>query len=121
MSVISLNKTLDLMVSRFSRRRSSDKSFFPRPRPPFRSPPDRLGPIGGMDADRGEPKPPGGLCGLGSLVVARRRCGTLLSHKTLKLLAGGPGFEPRLTESESAVLPLNYPPTAAYARRRRRQ
>jgi len=28
-------------------------------------------------------------------------------------LAGGPGFEPRLTESESAVLPLNYPPTAA--------
>src|ERR1700720_3141005 len=27
-------------------------------------------------------------------------------------VAGGPGFEPRLTESESAVLPLNYPPTA---------
>lgn len=27
-------------------------------------------------------------------------------------LAGGPGFEPRLTESESAVLPLNYPPAA---------
>jgi hypothetical protein len=26
-------------------------------------------------------------------------------------LAGGPGFEPGLTESESAVLPLNYPPT----------
>ena len=26
-------------------------------------------------------------------------------------MAGGPGFEPRLTESESAVLPLNYPPT----------
>src|SRR5581483_7503849 len=26
-------------------------------------------------------------------------------------LAGGLGFEPRLTESESAVLPLNYPPT----------
>ena len=26
-------------------------------------------------------------------------------------VAGGPGFEPRLTESESAVLPLNYPPT----------
>ena len=25
-------------------------------------------------------------------------------------MAGGPGFEPRLTESESAVLPLNYPP-----------
>src|ERR1700722_11711151 len=31
-------------------------------------------------------------------------------------LAGGPGFEPRLTESESAVLPLNYPPTAARRR-----
>lgn len=27
-----------------------------------------------------------------------------------KAVAGGPGFEPRLTESESAVLPLNYPP-----------
>ncbi len=27
-------------------------------------------------------------------------------------LAGGPGFEPRLTESESVVLPLNYPPSA---------
>jgi hypothetical protein len=25
-------------------------------------------------------------------------------------LAGGPGFEPRLEESESTVLPLNYPP-----------
>ena len=25
-------------------------------------------------------------------------------------MAGGLGFEPRLTESESAVLPLNYPP-----------
>ena len=29
------------------------------------------------------------------------------------ILAGGPGFEPRLTESESAVLPLNYPPAGA--------
>lgn len=26
-------------------------------------------------------------------------------------LAGGPGFEPRFSESESDVLPLNYPPT----------
>src|SRR5882724_5585427 len=25
-------------------------------------------------------------------------------------LAGGPGFEPRLTASEPVVLPLNYPP-----------
>src|SRR5262249_45184811 len=25
-------------------------------------------------------------------------------------MAGGLGFEPRLTEAESAVLPLNYPP-----------
>ena len=30
--------------------------------------------------------------------------------KLLFSLAGGLGFEPRLTESESAVLPLNYPP-----------
>jgi hypothetical protein len=28
------------------------------------------------------------------------------------IVAGGLGFEPRLTESESAVLPLNYPPRA---------
>lgn len=28
-----------------------------------------------------------------------------------KVLAGEPGFEPRLTESESVVLPLNYSPT----------
>lgn len=25
-------------------------------------------------------------------------------------MAGGPGFEPRLTGSEPVVLPLNYPP-----------
>ena len=25
-------------------------------------------------------------------------------------MAGGPGFEPRFSESESDVLPLNYPP-----------
>src|ERR1700694_5906764 len=31
-------------------------------------------------------------------------------------LAGGLGFEPRLTESESAVLPLNYPPVRACRR-----
>jgi hypothetical protein len=29
-------------------------------------------------------------------------------------MAGELGFEPRLTESESAVLPLNYSPMAAY-------
>ena len=37
--------------------------------------------------------------------------------KAREKLAGGPGFEPRLTESESAVLPLNYPPTGAWAKR----
>jgi hypothetical protein len=30
----------------------------------------------------------------------------------LLLLAGGPGFEPGLTESESVVLPLDDPPVA---------
>ena len=30
-------------------------------------------------------------------------------------MAGGLGFEPRLTESESAVLPLNYPPIAMFS------
>ena len=29
-----------------------------------------------------------------------------------KVLAGGLGFEPRFSESESDVLPLNYPPIA---------
>ena len=32
-------------------------------------------------------------------------------------MAGGLGFEPRLAESESAVLPLNYPPNAVLAER----
>ena len=32
-------------------------------------------------------------------------------------MARGPAFEPRLTESESAVLPLNYPRTDAGANR----
>jgi hypothetical protein len=35
-------------------------------------------------------------------------------------MAGGPGFEPGLTESESAILPLNYPPSISrkcFARR----
>ena len=33
-----------------------------------------------------------------------------------EVLAGEPGFEPRLTESESAVLPLNYSPKAEAGR-----
>src|SRR5690606_17385465 len=37
-------------------------------------------------------------------------------------VAGEPGFEPGLTESESAVLPLNYSPTvSAVPRRSKRQ
>ena len=38
------------------------------------------------------------------------------SRKTpnpLKRLAGGPGFEPGLTESESVVLPLDDPPNGS--------
>ena len=34
--------------------------------------------------------------------------------KSLKRLAGGLGFEPRLAESESAVLPLDDPPTVSF-------
>ena len=45
-----------------------------------------------------------------------RRTGQEFERGASASLAGGLGFEPRLTESESAVLPLNYPPT----RRRRR-
>src|ERR1039458_4037188 len=33
------------------------------------------------------------------------------NKKSWLKLAGGPGFEPRFSESESDVLPLNYPPT----------
>ena len=33
-------------------------------------------------------------------------------------LAGGPGFEPRLTGSEPVVLPLNYPPSGRAERKR---
>ncbi len=29
-------------------------------------------------------------------------------------MAGGPGFEPRLTGPEPDVLPLNYPPIISY-------
>jgi hypothetical protein len=36
----------------------------------------------------------------------------LSDSKSLKRLAGGLGFEPRLAESESAVLPLDDPPPA---------
>ncbi len=32
--------------------------------------------------------------------------------QTRSLLAGGPGFEPGFTESESVVLPLNDPPSS---------
>src|SRR5262245_28252782 len=46
--------------------------------------------------------------------AARDRCLRYRAHNNLilkeKVVAGGLGFEPRLTESESAVLPLNYPP-----------
>ena len=45
----------------------------------------------------------------------RRNVGVIFSESGRRQwrpnwLAGGLGFEPRLTESESAVLPLNYPP-----------
>jgi hypothetical protein len=33
----------------------------------------------------------------------------------VECLAGGPGFEPRLTGSEPVVLPLNYPPISILA------
>lgn len=43
----------------------------------------------------------------GRLAVANLRC----DFRSLEgAVAGGPGFEPRLPESESGVLPLNYPP-----------
>ena len=47
------------------------------------------------------------------LATDRPLCPRELSGNTkaqFSSVAGGLGFEPRLTESESAVLPLNYPP-----------
>ena len=49
-------------------------------------------------------KTPDGVPGRGSWFFC------LTWKNVAKALAGGPGFEPGLTESESAVLPLNYPP-----------
>ena len=37
-----------------------------------------------------------------------------LNKNQYNMVAGGLGFEPRLAESESAVLPLNYPPTPSW-------
>ena len=55
--------------------------------------------------------------------IATHDCYELLRHQNAKVLillnyatvAGGPGFERRLTESEFAVLPLNYPPSRRVA------
>jgi hypothetical protein len=44
-----------------------------------------------------------------TLAEGRGRCPTQRKQD----LAGGLGFEPRLAESESAVLPLDDPPSAA--------
>jgi len=53
--------------------------------------------------------------------VATPAGGILLkSRRPFQGVAGGPGFEPRLPESESGVLPLNYPP-AGTRRPHRRQ
>src|SRR5262249_1525475 len=43
------------------------------------------------------------------LFEVQRRPSECSKHRCFRV-AGGLGFEPRLTESESAVLPLNYPP-----------
>jgi hypothetical protein len=43
--------------------------------------------------------------------VSRAVAALARSRTAARKLVGGLGFEPRLTESESAVLPLNYPPT----------
>ena len=42
--------------------------------------------------------------------VGRLRAGRFWKGGVIPSLAGELGFEPRLTESESAVLPLNYSP-----------
>ena len=51
--------------------------------------------------------------GILDLVFTYRRVRAVVDFAR-RPVAGGPGFEPRLTESESAVLPLNYPPKRSY-------
>ena len=51
--------------------------------------------------------------GILDLVFTYRRVRAVVDFAR-RPVAGGPGFEPRLTESESAVLPLNYPPKLSY-------
>ena len=46
----------------------------------------------------------------GQTIRARRAIGRHDDQRIARALAGELGFEPRLTESESAVLPLNYSP-----------
>ena len=58
----------------------------------------------------------GGIQNCGDTGVTRAFCcdrvDAIVEQNQAVELAGGPGFEPRLTESESAVLPLNYPPVS---------
>ena len=54
----------------------------------------------------------GTLGGAGVAVVV-----TSTRNSVAYVVAGGLGFEPRLTESESAVLPLNYPPRTLLSQR----
>ena len=47
----------------------------------------------------------------GGEIVMVERAGSKVDHLMTKGLAGEPGFEPGLTESESVGLPLTYSPT----------
>src|SRR6478672_10932091 len=70
-------------------------------------------------ADRKDRKPLGR-----SLALSARDThgpGTANEMSRYRLLAGGLGFEPRLTESESAVLPLDDPPTMPLKARHNQQ
>jgi hypothetical protein len=71
------------------------------------SPQEKCGKVGpGLDissSDLAPPMPPRPGHTATLLTTGKRRY-------RRQWVAGGLGFEPRLTESESAVLPLNYPP-----------
>ena len=51
--------------------------------------------------------------GFSGLCLTDRHASAALATARRERVAGGLGFEPRLTESESAVLPLNYSPLLA--------
>ena len=90
--------------------RSSPPAQFrqaPTPRTPATPPATSMAPPATVAAPPAAPAAPP------AAIVQDSTTSPQASARERRRLAGGLGFEPRLTESESAVLPLNYPPIRA--------